>query len=81
MSVRGQVTKGVKWTTISTVVLAAATILKISVLTRFLDKSDFGLMALVTFFMGFMQLFNDMGLTSAILHKQDITKREYASLY
>ena len=81
MSVRGQVTKGVKWTTISTVVLAVVAILKISVLTRFLDKSDFGLMALVTFVMGFMQLFNDMGLTSAILHKQDITKKEYASLY
>lgn len=81
MSIKRQVTKGVKWTTISTAVLAVVAILKISVLTRFLDKADFGLMALVTFVMGFMQLFNDMGLTSAILHKQDITKKEYASLY
>jgi O-antigen/teichoic acid export membrane protein len=81
MSLKKQVTKGLKWTTISTIVLALAAILKISVLTRFLDRSDFGLMALVTFVMGFMELFNDMGLTSAILHKQDITKKQYASLY
>lgn len=81
MSIDKQVKTGVKWTTISTVVLAVVAILKISILTRFLDKSDFGLMALVTFVMGFMELFNDMGITSAILHKQGITKKQYASLY
>ncbi|AKP52433.1 MOP flippase family protein [Cyclobacterium amurskyense] len=81
MTIRKQVFSGVKWTTISTIVLAATAILKISILTRFLDKSDFGLMALVTFVIGFMDLFNNMGLTSAILHKQEISKKEYASLY
>src|SRR5690606_2252792 len=81
MSIDKQVKTGVKWTTISTVVLAVVAILKISILTRFLDKSDFGLMALITFVMGFMELFNDMGITSAILHKQEITKKQYASLY
>lgn len=78
---KDDVVKGVKWTTTTTIVLAVVAILKIVVLTRFLDKSDFGLMALVTFVMGVMELFNDMGLTSAILHKQDITKQQYSSLY
>ncbi len=81
MSIDKQVKTGVKWTTISTIVLAITAILKVSVLTRFLDKSDFGLMALVTFVMSFMELFNDMGITTAILHKQGITKKQYASLY
>jgi len=81
MDIKKQALKGVKWTTISTIILAVTEILKISVLTRFLDKEDFGLMALVVFVMGFMTLFNDMGLTTAILHKQDISKKEYASLY
>ncbi|REH45774.1 PST family polysaccharide transporter/teichuronic acid exporter [Tenacibaculum gallaicum] len=81
MSINKQVKTGVKWTTISTIVLAVVAILKVSILTRFLDKADFGLMALVTFVMGFMNLFNDMGVTSAILHKQGITKNQYASLY
>jgi O-antigen/teichoic acid export membrane protein len=81
MSLKKQVTTGVKWTTVATTVLAVVAVLKISVLARFLEKSDFGLMALVTFVMGFMNLFNDMGLTSAILHKQEVTKSQYASLY
>lgn len=33
------------------------------------------------FVLGFTDLFTDMGLTSAILHKQNISKKEYASLY
>lgn len=81
MNLKKQVISGVKWSTLSTVILAVIALLKISILARYLDKSDFGLMALVTFVMGFMNLFNDMGLTSAILHKQDITKKEYGSLY
>ena len=81
MNIKKQIVSGVKWTTIGTIVIAVVALLKLSVLARFLDKADFGLMALVTFVMGFMNLFSDMGLTSAILHKQNISKKEYASLY
>lgn len=81
MSIKNQAISGVKWTTLSTIVLAIASLLKISVLARFIDKADFGLMALVMFVLGFMNLFMNMGLTTAILHKQGITKSEYASLY
>src|SRR5690606_14392251 len=69
------------WTTVATVTTTISTILKTSVLARFLDKSDFGLMALVVFVIGFTNLFMDLGLTAAILHKQEITKQEYNSLY
>jgi O-antigen/teichoic acid export membrane protein len=81
MSLKGQVTLGLKWTSFATICLAITAILKISILARFLEKSDFGLMALVTFVMGFMNLFSDMGLSTAILHKQHISKKAYASLY
>lgn len=81
MDIRKQTISGVKWTTVSTITIAISALVKISILARFLDASDFGLMALVSFILGFMDLFMDMGLTSAILHKQNITKKEYASLY
>lgn len=81
MTFKNQVFSGVKWTTAGTIVTTIAALIKISVLTRFLDAEDFGLMAMVTFIIGFMNLFNDMGLTSAILHKQSISKEEYGSLY
>ena len=77
MSIKGKVILGLKWTTFSTLILALVTILKISILARFLEKSDFGLMALITFVLGFINLFSDMGLSTAILHKQKIKKKTY----
>lgn len=81
LDIKRKAVSGVKWTTGSTVVLAISGILKLSILTRFLDKADFGLMAIVLFVLGFMELFMDMGLSMAILHKQNISKNEYSSLY
>ncbi len=81
MSIKKRAISGIKWTTISTITLAISAIVKISVLARFLDKTDFGLIAIVVFVLGLMDLFMDMGLTSAILHKQKISKNEYSSLY
>ncbi|WP_426790103.1 MOP flippase family protein [Sphingobacterium sp. WOUb80] len=81
MDFKKSVIKGVKWTSFSTIVLAIVAIAKISILTRYLNKSDFGLIAMITFILNFMDLFNDMGISTAILHKQNISKKEYSSLY
>lgn len=81
MSLRNKTISGVKWTFVSTITLAVVGILKISILTRFLEASDFGLVAIVSVILGFTGLFMDMGLSSAILYRQDISKNEYASLY
>lgn len=81
MNLRKKAISGGKWTTISKVALSIIMLIKLSVLTRFLDSKEFGLMALVNFVLGFMSLFMDLGFTSAILHKQDISRKEYSSLY
>ena len=81
MNINKQVIAGVKWTTLATVFVALSNVLKISILARFLSKDDFGVFAIVAFFLGFFKMFSEMGLTTAILHRQDIKKNEYASLY
>lgn len=81
MSIEQKAIKGIKWTTLNTLTLTICTLLKISILARLIDKSDFGLMAIITFVMGFVDLFMDMGISIAILHKQKISKNEYSSLY
>ncbi|MEG0890842.1 MAG: MOP flippase family protein [Bacteroidales bacterium] len=73
--------KGVRWTSFSTIILAITQLITIAVLARFLAKSDFGLMAIVMVVKGFADLFMDLGITVAILHKQNITTNEYSSLY
>jgi PST family polysaccharide transporter/teichuronic acid exporter len=81
MSIKKQAVTGVKWTTLGTITVAVLGILKYAILSRFVEKSDFGLMALVMLVFGFIKIFGDLGLTTAILHKQGISKKEYASLY
>lgn len=81
MSTKKKAIAAVKWTTLANMVTAISAILKMSILARFLDKDDFGLMAIITFVLGLMTLFMNMGLSSAILHKQDITREQYSSLY
>lgn len=81
MSLRKQTLSGVKWTTVASFANVAGSLLRVAVLARYLEKQDFGLMALVLFVLGFTNLFADMGISSAILHKQNISKSEYHSLY
>ena len=72
---------GVKWTTLSVLVTAIFQILQLAILARFLDPSEFGLMALVMVVVGFSQAFLDMGISNAIIHKQEITKDQLSTLY
>lgn len=63
---------------------AAATILgvlKVSVLARLLDPSDFGIMAIINVVIGFTRLFADLGVSTALLHKQNVRDNDYASLF
>jgi len=55
--------------------------LRIAVLTAFLSREEFGLIAIANLFIGFVGLFQDMGFSVGILHKQNITKKEYSTLY
>ena len=77
----GSVVNGIKWTSFSAVVNACAKLGQIAVLTRFLEKEDFGLVAIALLVISFTEIFMDMGISSAVLHKPDISKNEYSSLY
>lgn len=81
MGFRDKMIGGLKWTTGSTLASSISGIIKISVLTRFLSKDDFGLIAIVMLCIGFVDIFSDLGLTTAIFHKKEITKKEYSSIY
>lgn len=81
MSLKDKSISGVKWMSISKFVIVGVSIIKISVLTRFLEKSDFGLMAIINVVLGFMYLFMNMGFNIGIIHKLKISINEYSSLY
>lgn len=72
---------GAAWTTVSTVVRSVVSLLQVSILTRFLEKSDFGIVAIAVLFIGFTSIFLDLGISIGILHKQNISRQEYSSLF
>lgn len=76
-----QAASGVKWTTLSTVVTTGLQILQLIVLSRLLKPEDFGLMAMVGIVIGFAQTYADLGISAAIIHKQDTTREHLSSLY
>ncbi len=81
MSLRKQAFSGTIWTAISSGIMAFIQILRLSILTRFLEKSDFGLIAIVLLVLGFTQIFADLGVSVSLFSRKEITKKEYSSLY
>ncbi len=81
MSLGHKAISGVRWTGLSTMLGVILQVVQIAILARFLSPKDFGLMAMVMMIVGFAQTFIDMGLSNAIIHKQEITKKQLSTLY
>lgn len=73
--------KGVAWSTLSSIIRNIVQLLQIVILTRILEKADFGIIAIANVVLGFIRIFLDLGISVGILHKQDITKNQYSSLF
>ncbi|WP_300909914.1 MOP flippase family protein [uncultured Bacteroides sp.] len=81
MSLSSVAIKGIAWSSISTMVRSIVSLLQVSILTRYLDKVEFGIVAICTLFIGFSQIFLDLGFSVGIIHKQNITSWQYSSLF
>ena len=65
----------------STVITSIVQLLRLSILTHFLQKADFGIVAIITFILGLTFTFTDLGFSSAIIYKQDLNKKDFSSLF
>lgn len=81
MSLRKKAIAGTLWTSGATASRVLIQILRLSILTRLLEKSDFGLIAIVTVVLGFTQLFADMGVSVALFSRNDLSPRQRSGLY
>lgn len=81
MSLKQKAVSGVKWNVVSQVSCTVIHLLRLAVLTRLLDKSDFGLIAIAMMVISFTEIFSELGMTVGIIHKQDITENQYSSVY
>ncbi len=81
INLKNKAISGVKWTTVGTIGRSLFQLLQVVILARYLTKTEFGLVAIALFVVQFTNVFADMGMTSAILHRQEATNKEYSSIY
>lgn len=81
MSLKQAAFTAARWTAIGAAVRSALQFGQIVVLTRLLLPEDFGLMAVAVSVMGFAGIISDLGVSSAIIHRQDTTQAQLSTLY
>ena len=72
---------GVKWTSTSTVIVVVVQLGQLMALARLLSAREFGLVAMVNIVLGLAQNISDMGVSAAVIHRQDVTKDQLSTLY
>jgi len=72
---------GIRWSAASQFGRQAIQIVSTIVLARLLFPSDFGLASMTFVVTGFITLFSDLGTSSAIIQKKDISGRLLSSIY
>lgn len=72
---------GVAWIGTAAALTAGLQFFQLAILAYLLAPSDFGLMAMVMLVIGLAQVFLDMGVSNAIIHRQDSKHEELSSLY
>ncbi len=81
MSLKTETFSAIRWTTIAMVGRSALQFGQMMILARLLAPADFGIMAVVVSVTAFMLVFTDLGVSTAIIHYQEITHEELSSLY
>lgn len=80
-TLRSRAAHGVRWTSVSMGTITGLQFLRLAVLANILSTEDFGLVAMMLVVIGFAISFGDMGLSNAIIYRQDSTRDELSSLY
>ena len=81
MTLKQQAASGVKWSAFSAGIVTTLQFITFAILARLLSPSDFGLLGMIMVVIGFAQAFSDMGISNAIIHRQDATREQLSSLY
>jgi O-antigen/teichoic acid export membrane protein len=72
---------GVRWTTLSAVILATGGMLQTFIFPRLLEAQDFTLMGITNVFLGLATQFGDMGFGNAILRERAPAKKRLSTFY
>jgi len=81
MSLKEQAISGTKWNGISMSLITIIQFGTLTILARILSPSDFGIMGMIMVIIVFAQAFADMGMSNAIIQRQNVKESHLSSLY
>lgn len=81
MTLEQQAIYGIKWSSISQFIRTGTQVITSVILARLLLPEDFGLLGMALVFTGLVAIFNDMGIGSAIVQKQDLNQKSLSSIF
>ncbi|HMR08244.1 MAG TPA: oligosaccharide flippase family protein, partial [Polyangiaceae bacterium] len=81
MSLSAEAGRGVAWTTAGKTVAQLVGVGVSLVLARLLTPEDFGLLGMIVVLVGFLAVLADMGLTAAIVQREDLQERHRSSVF
>src|SRR5258708_4650854 len=80
-TVRQNALRELSWTGIAAVTGNILQFLQLVIVSKFIFASDYGLMAITLVITYFAQLLGDMGISNALIYKQDVSKEDFSTLF
>ncbi len=81
MSIRRSVASGVKWSAFSKFGRQGTQLVTTIILARLLKPTDFGLVSMAMVVIGFLNIFKDLGTSSAVIQRKNISEDLLSSIY
>ena len=81
MNLEEKTIKGISWSGISQFIRLLFHFVTIVILARLLTPEDFGLLAMTVVFTNFVMIFNDFGLTAALIQHKETNEEHHSSIF
>ena len=81
MTLEQKAVSSVKWSGVAQFMRIGTQAITSIILARLLLPEDFGLLGMTLVFTGFVEIFNDMGISSAVVQKKDIDQKNLSSIF
>ncbi|MHB1306912.1 MAG: MOP flippase family protein [Limisphaerales bacterium] len=78
---RHRLADGLSWNFVNQLSTQAASLVSMVVLARLLTKEDYGIVGMVLAITGFAAIFVDLGLSPAVIRKQEVTQVELSTAF
>lgn len=81
MSLKQKVLTGTKWIAFGNILTQVLQIVSLVIFARVLSPDDFGMFAILMIFVGFLNMFTDMGTSAALIHTEKPSSKLLSSVF